>query len=154
MSDPNEQIAFLRSVCIGELVHRCAEEFLRSEQDILDGTYTGSLTGNLNNQAGRGYKACSDLAFKRIYHAPDVLDVEIAGNRIITNLMQHLLEAVLHPERISSKLLLAKVPEQYNVHAPGIYEKVQSVLDHISAMTDVYALDLYRKLNGHSLPAV
>ena len=154
VSDPNEQIAFLRSVCIGELVHRCAEEFLRSEQAILEGTYTGSLTSNLNNQAGRGYKACSDLAFKRIYHAPDVLDVEIAGNRIITNLMQHLLEAVLHPERISSKLLLAKVPEQYNVHAPGIYEKVQSVLDHISAMTDVYALDLYRKLNGHSLPAV
>ena len=30
---------------------------------------------------------------------------------------------------------------------------LQAVLDHISAMTDVYALDLYRKLNGMSLPA-
>jgi dGTPase len=28
------------------------------------------------------------------------------------------------------------------------------VIDHISGMTDVYALDLYRKLNGMSLPAV
>ena len=88
------------------------------------------------------------------YHAPDVLDVEIAGNRIMTNLLDHLLQAVLHPDRVASRLLLAKVPEQYNVHAPDVYGKVQSVLDHLSAMTDVYALDLYRKLNGHSLPAV
>lgn len=154
VSDPNEQIAFLRSVAVGELVREAAAEFLRSENQILAGTYSGSLIGNLQSQAGRGYKACSELARSRIYHAPDVLDVEIAGNRIVTNLMDHLLTAVLHPGRTASKLLLAKVPEQYNVHSDNLYEKVQSVLDHISAMTDVYALDLYRKLNGHSLPAV
>ena len=27
-------------------------------------------------------------------------------------------------------------------------------LDYISGMTDVFALDLYRKINGNSLPAV
>ena len=154
VSDPNEQIAFLRSVAIGELVHEAAAEFVRNHEKILAGVYAGTLIGNLTSQAGIGYKACSTLARKRIYHAPDVLDVEIAGNRILTNLMEHLLNAVMHPGRIASKLLLAKVPEQYNVHAADAYGKVQSVLDHISAMTDVYALDLYRKLNGHSLPAV
>ncbi len=154
VSDPNEQIAFLRSMAVGELVRAAAEEFLRAENDILSGTYTGSLIGNLRTQAGKGYKACSKLAYERIYHAPSVLDVEIAGNRIMTNLLEHLTEAVLYPQRVASRLLLAKVPEQYNVHAPDTYGKVQSVLDHISAMTDVYALDLYRKLNGHSLPAV
>ncbi len=40
------------------------------------------------------------------------------------------------------------------MNAPTLYGKIQAVLDHISAMTDVYALDLYRKLNGMSLPAV
>lgn len=154
VSDPNEQIAFMRSMAIGELVREAAAEFLRSEREILSGTYRGSLIGNLRTQAGEGYRACSNMAHTRIYHAPDVLDVEIAGNRIITNLMDHLLSAVMHPQRTASQLLLAKVPEQYNVHADDLYEKVLSVLDHISAMTDVYALDLYRKLNGHSLPAV
>ena len=38
--------------------------------------------------------------------------------------------------------------------APDIFARIQAVLDHVSAMTDVYALDLYRKLNGTSLPAV
>ena len=154
VSDPNEQIAFMRSVAVGELVQEAAAEFLRAEDEILAGTYCGSLIGNLRSQAGVGYRACSALAYARIYHAPDVLDVEIAGNRIMTNLLDHLLQAVLHPDRVASRLLLAKVPEQYNVHAPDVYGKVQSVLDHLSAMTDVYALDLYRKLNGHSLPAV
>lgn len=154
VSDPNEQIAFMRSVAVGELVQEAAAEFLCAEDEILAGTYRGSLIGNLRSQAGVGYRACSALAYARIYHAPDVLDVEIAGNRIMTNLLDHLLQAVLHPDRVASRLLLAKVPEQYNVHAPDVYGKVQSVLDHLSAMTDVYALDLYRKLNGHSLPAV
>ena len=32
--------------------------------------------------------------------------------------------------------------------------EMMAVLDYISGMTDVYALDLYRKINGHSLPMV
>ena len=36
----------------------------------------------------------------------------------------------------------------------SLYEKIQAVLDYISGMTDVYALDLYRKIKGNSLPAV
>ena len=39
----------------------------------------------------------------------------------------------------------------YDINAPTLYGKIQAVLDHISGMTDVYALDLYRRLNGMSL---
>ncbi len=83
-----------------------------------------------------------------------MVDIELAGNRIITFLMEKLIEAVTNPELNYSRLLLAKFPQQYDVAAPSLFEKIQAVLDHVSAMTDVYALDLYRKLNGHSLPAV
>ncbi len=55
------------------------------------------------------------------------------------------------PELNYSRLLLAKVPEQYEIASPTLYGKIQAVLDHISGMTDVYALDLYRRLNGMSL---
>ena len=94
------------------------------------------------------------MARERIYDAPDVVDVDIAGNRILTYLMDVLMEAVLNPEKNFSKLLLLKMPRQYDIHAESLYERLQSVLDHVSGMTDVYALDLFRKLNGHSLPAV
>ena len=38
--------------------------------------------------------------------------------------------------------------------AYDIYSRLLAVLDYISGMTDVYALDIYRKINGNSLPAV
>ena len=100
------------------------------------------------------YYNCSAKAWEKIYRAREVVDIEIAGNRIITYLMECLVEAVLHPERNFSRLLLEIFPKQYDVHAPTVYGRVQSALDHVSAMTDVYALDLFRKLNGDSLPAV
>lgn len=154
VTDPNEQIAFLRSTVIGILVQACAREFVDNEEAILTGTYTGTLIKNVESTVARGYATCAALAWKRIYRAPDVVDVEIAGNRIVTYLLERLTMAVLYPEKTSSKMLLAKVPEQYDVHASNLYDKLLAVLDHVSGMTDVYALDLFRKLNGHSLPAV
>ena len=94
------------------------------------------------------------LSWEKIYCASEVVDVELAGNRIISFLMERLVGAVVNPELNYSRLLLAKFPEQYDVNAPTLFGKLQAVLDHISAMTDIYALDLYRKLNGMSLPAV
>ena len=64
------------------------------------------------------------------------------------------MDAVLNPDKNYSRLLLSRIPHQYDTSAQTIYGKIQSVLDHISGMTDVYALDLYRKLNGLSLPAI
>ena len=43
---------------------------------------------------------------------------------------------------------------QYQLQAPTLDERIMAVVDYISGMTDVYALDLYRKINGHSLPAI
>jgi dGTPase len=46
------------------------------------------------------------------------------------------------------------VSDQYEIHAPTLYGKAMAVLDYISGMTDVFALDLYRKVNGISLPLI
>ena len=63
-------------------------------------------------------------------------------------------DAVMEPEKAYSGLLLAQVPSQYEVRDPRIGTRLMAVLDYLSGMTDVYALDLYRKINGHSLPSV
>ena len=154
VEDPNEKIAYLRSKVIGILVNACADVFVENETKILDGKMQGSLIDNIPLLLNSGYKKCSDTAWNKIYHSQDVVDIELAGNQIITYLMDRLLDAVINPNKNSSQLLLYKVPLQYETNAPTLYGKIQSVLDHISAMTDVYALDLFRKLNGLSLPAI
>ncbi|MDE6399705.1 MAG: dNTP triphosphohydrolase [Muribaculaceae bacterium] len=154
LDDPNEQVGYLRSNAIGVMVGECAGVFADNEERMLAGERMPSLVSQMRPRLAEAYSRCSHIAWNRIYCASDVVDVDIAGNRIITYLMDALMDAVLHPERNSSKLLLLKVPRQYDTGAASLYERLQSVLDHVSGMTDVYALDLFRKLNGHSLPAV
>lgn len=154
IKDPNEKIAHLRSCVISTLVRLTAEAFVAHEPEILDGTFHGTLIGSLPEVERRAYEACNTLSWDRIYNAGDVVDIELAGNRIITFLLDKLINAVVNPQLNYSQLLLAKVPGQYDVHSPSLYGRIQAVLDHISAMTDVYALDLYRKLYGSTLPAV
>ncbi|MDD2962014.1 MAG: deoxyguanosinetriphosphate triphosphohydrolase [Muribaculaceae bacterium] len=154
IDDKNEKIGYLRSCAIGELVNECATAFVANEESILSGTFDGCLIDSISEQASNGYRQCSAVAYDKIYRASDVVDIELAGNQIITFLLEKLIDAVRFPDKYYSQLLLNKVPQQYDVAAPSLYGKIQAVIDHISGMTDVYALDLYRKLNGMSLPAV
>lgn len=155
LDDPNEKVAYLRSGAIGVLVDQCSEAFLSHEREIMRGTLGGSLIGCMPDEGVRkAYEACSSTAYSRIYGAPDVVDIELAGHTIITFLLRKLLHAVMHPGEYDSQLLLLRVPRQYETGAPDLFTRIQSVLDHISGMTDIYALDLYRKLKGMSLPAV
>ena len=154
LDDPNERIAYLRSNAIGAMVVDCAKVFSDSEDKILEGSFQGSLINNMSPLLREAYARCSATAWDKIYCAPEVVDIELAGNRIFTYLLDTLMDAVIHPEKNYSKLLLNIIPKQYDTLAASPYERIQSVLDHVSGMTDVYALDLFRKLNGHSLPAV
>ena len=154
VADPNEKIVYLRSCIVGLLVDECARVFVENEDAILRGEFSGTLIEHMSEVPADGYRACSDLAYHRLYRAGYVVDVDLAGNRIINFLLDKLIDAVLHPEHNYSQLLLNKFPEQYDVSASSLYEKIQAVIDHISAMTDVYALNLYRQLGGISLPTV
>ena len=154
VADPNEKIAYLRSCIVGLLVEQCAAAFAAHEDEIMEGRFGSSLIDCIDPLPAAAYQACSTLARARLYRASYVLDVDLAGNRIINLLLDKLIEAVMHPERNYSQLLMNKFPQQYDVFAPTLFEQVQAVLDHISAMTDVYALNLYRQLSGISIPTV
>ena len=154
LDDPNEKISYLRSNVIGTLVEYSADAYVNNLDKIMDGESVEALVKLLPERQKNAYSNCSEMAFSRIYCAPDVVDVDLAGNSIISYLMDALMEAVLNPQKNYSQLLLTKMPKQYDYKSETLYGRIQSVLDHVSGMTDVYALDLFRKLNGHSLPAV
>lgn len=151
VDDPNEKISYLRSCVIGTLVNACAGTFIANERQILEGRFEGTLISHLPDLERQGYAGCNELSWQKIYHSPDVVDIELAGTTIISDLLQRLVKAVRYPELNYSRLLLSKVPQQYEVDAPTMFGKIQAVVDHVSGMTDVYALDLYRRLNGLSL---
>ncbi len=154
VSDQNEQIAFLRSALIGELIKECAQVFVMQEDSILRGQRTLPLISNINPTAAEAYRRCSEMAFKRIYRSADVVDIELAGYQIITALLDKLLTAVNEPDKAYARILLERIPSQYDVKASDLYSRILAVVDYVSGMTDVYALDLYRKIYGMSLPSL
>lgn len=154
VSDINEQIAYLRSSIVGLLVNECVQVFIQNEKTILNGKFEKSLIDKISDRQQIAYNACTNFSVKNIYRSKDVLDIELAGYRIISFLLDVYIKAVREPEQAYSKLLLCRVPEQYEVYDKLLYNRILAVLDYVSGMTDVYALDLYRKITGMSLPAV
>ena len=127
---------------------------MEHEDDFLSGTFPGPLIKHIADVPRKAYEECEKVAFANIYHCKDVVDIEIAGYKVITQLTDLMIKAVTQPEKAFSQLLINRVSSQYQILAPTLYERVMAVLDYISGMTDVYALDLYRKINGMSLPDV
>lgn len=154
VSDVNEQVVYLRSCVIGCLESECVRVFTEHEDELLDGTFKGTLIDHISEVPRKAFRQCEERAFDSIYRSKDVVDIELAGFKVISTLLDLMTEAVCHPEKAYSQLLINRVSTQYDIRAEKLYDRIMAVLDYISGMTDVYALDLYRKINGMSLPIV
>ena len=130
------------------------EVFVEHEAEILEGSFQGSLISQLPAPLSSAYQKCAAVARKRIYRSKEVADIELSGYHIIYTLLSLMIGAVTAPGKTYSQLLLRHVSAQYEVHSPDLSTRVMAVLDYLSGMTDVYALDLFRKVRGMQLPAI
>lgn len=154
LTDKNEQIVYLRACVIGKLENECVNTFIEHEAEILGGTFKGSLVDHISPLQREAYRRCAEVSVQHIYRSRPVLDVELSGYKIMETLMQQMVEAVMHPDRYYSQQLIGRVSSQYHIDDPDLEVRLMSVIDYISGMTDVYALDVYQKINGISLPII
>ena len=154
LTDENERVVYLRASAIGRLETECVRVFTDNEERILAGEFAGSLVEAMDEPLRDAYRRCADVSARRIYRSKPVLDVELSGYKIIATLMEQMVEAVLHPDRYYSRQLIGRVSSQYEIASPNLETRLMAVIDYISGMTDVYALDVYQKIMGVSLPIV
>ena len=154
LEDPNEKVVYMRACVIGKLENECVTAFVNHEDEILAGTFEGSLIDHISPLQRDAYQRCAKLSVQRIYRSRPVLDVELSGYKIMATLMEQMIEAVMHPDRYYSQQLIDRVSSQYDITAPDLETRLMAVIDYIAGMTDVYALDIYQKINGISLPIV
>lgn len=154
VTDPNERIIYMRSCVINAIEQECVRIFIDNEDTILRGEFKGALTQHMNPRMLQAMNQIATYATDHVYRSREVLDVELAGYRIINTLLELLTDAIQEPDKAYSKLIINRVPSQYQINAPTIHGRLIGVLDYITGMTDVYALDLYRKINGMSLPNI
>ena len=154
MTDENEKVVYMRASVIGKLENECVAAFLTHEEEILAGTFEGSLIDHISERQKKAYKECEKISYSKIYQSKPVLDIELSGYQIMATLMEVFIEAAVNPSRFYSKQLLRRVSSQYDIENENLEERIMAVIDYISGMTDIYALDIYQKINGISLPIV
>lgn len=154
VTDKNEQISYLRAGVIGKLIYESSKAFEDNYEIIMAGEFNNSLIGSLKEPQLSAMKAVKKISFSEVYSHRSVIEIEIAGFKIIRTLLEEFTRASVNRENEYNQKILSLLPEQYHPQSDSLYHKIQSAVDFVSGMTDLYALDLYRKITGISLPGM
>ncbi|HRO41984.1 MAG TPA: deoxyguanosinetriphosphate triphosphohydrolase [Flavipsychrobacter sp.] len=154
INDDNQKVQFIRAKWIGLMVEKLSHAFLQKEAQLLTGTLEVDLLKCLSAKDQELIKLINEFSVNVIYNYRSVVEIEIAGFNIIGGLLKEFVNAVIDPNNQRSEKLLMLVPKQFAItqNPNELYHNIQSVVDFISGMTDLYAIDLYRKITGITIP--
>ena len=154
IEDTSEAIAFLRARIINLLVNKSTDVFLNHQNEILNGSFDDTLIDNIEKNFG-ALKFIQEISLEKIYQHDSVIQIEIAGYNVMSELLSLFIPALLkekpsHKEQKVLRLFPYQFTEFELAHSK--YEKVMNALDYLSGMTDEYATEMYRRLKGIVIP--
>jgi dGTPase len=155
IGDSGEQIAFLRAKTINLLVNECIEIFWQNRYQILEGQYEKSLIDDIPGPIQEALKELNQISIEKIYNYRSVVEIELAGYTVLGGLLEEFVPAILSqsPSHYDKKLL-GLLPEQFHPTQSDAFARIQSITDFISGMTDLFAVELFRKIRGIALPGL
>lgn len=150
IKDANQKVQYLRARLINHLVYRITDIFLQNEEKLLEGSLEKPLMEYLPSHELTLLKDIDKFSVEQIYNHRSVIEIEVAGFTVIGALLEHFAQAVMHPNNAKSGKLLKLIPAQFEVQPANrmLYANLQGVVDFVAGMTDLYAVDLYRKITG------
>ena len=154
IEDTNEGIAFLRARVINSLAVTATEVFLDNKAAILSGGFNDTLLDNIEQSTG-ALKEVQQISVEKIYGHDTVIQIEIAGFNVMSELLQLFIPALLKKKPSHKEQKVLKLfPYQFTEfeQTESAYEKVMNALDFLSGMTDEYATEIYRRLKGIVIP--
>lgn len=148
VTDKNELIAFLRATIINKLIDACADVFVANYADIMAGKFSEALYKHLPEHLMQHMKACKTMSVRKIYNYRSVVKIQLAGYHVLGTLLEEFVKAIQNPKAAHSRQLISLVPEQFDILNGPLYNRLRNVLDFISGMTDIYAVQLFRDIRG------
>jgi dGTPase len=161
-----EVISYLRSKVINVLAHKCFEVFGNHYKTIMSGEFYEPLISCINDsQIIDGLFKMQSLVRRYVYNYKPVLKSEASGFEVMHSLIESLAISSNiciscgDPQDEKANKLRSLLPDEYspkeekelkNLTQVEIYERVMSVLDYVSGMTDNYAMSLFRSIKGIS----
>ena len=156
INDDNQKVQYLRAMLINLLINRVRDIFMEKEDLLLEGRLERSLIDYLPAREKELVKKIDAYSVQHIYNHRSVVEIEIAGYNVIGGMLKEFFGAVLDPHSAKSEKLLQLISKQFVIKCQPdhFYNDLQSVVDFIAGMTDLYAVDLYRKITGMAFPQI
>lgn len=154
INDNNQKVQYLRAKLINLLINRVTNVFMNNEAALLEGSLQKALIDYLPERELELVKKIDDFSVAHIYNHRSVVEIEIAGYNVIGGLLEEFVAAVLQPNSTKSRKLLQLISQQFTITGNNLYNDMQSVVDFIAGMTDLYAVDIYRKITGMAFPQI
>lgn len=161
--DFRERIGYLRAKAINQLISEAVEVFIGNLDSIVEGSHERALTDDLKNKLA--FDKLIEVSYECVYNSRKVVEIEAAGYVVVPGLLNVFVEAIddqykktcqgtrgkSHCEKV-----LQLLPPQYldvggRPHSKA-YDRMLNICEFVAGMTDTYAIELYRKLMGISLP--
>jgi dGTPase len=153
LTTKKDRLGYLRALAIGNLINEAVQVFLVNETAILQGDFHKSLLDKCKYEAQ--INDILKISVEKIYRSKEVVEKEVAGYRILSDLLGVFIIAVNNKfENKASnydKLVIRLLPENYQIEKESLYDRIFSVCSFISSMSDGYAILLNKKIKGEVL---
>jgi dGTPase len=146
-----DRVSYLRALAIGVLINEAVAIFLANEEAILEGTFEKSLLDKCKYEAQ--INDILKISFAKIYKSIEVVEKEVAGYRIIADLLDVFVTALNNtfdgnPSNFDD-LVLNLLPEEYKTDSVQLYDRIMQVCSYVSRISDGYAIRMHKKLTGN-----
>lgn len=148
-----DRLSYLRALAISTLITDAARIFMEQEEAIL----TGNLNVALLDQSL--YKAQIEdiisLSVKRIYRSAEVLEKEIAGYKILSDILEVYTGALIRSKENKAsnydRLMIQSLPEEYRKTNGSHYDLLLNASSYVASLSDGLAVHIHSKITGKQL---
>ncbi|MGW9684802.1 dGTP triphosphohydrolase [Flagellimonas sp. 2504JD1-5] len=153
MTTSSDRLSYLRALAISTLIKDAVDVFIANETEILKGNFDSALLD-------RGkYKAQIDdiikLSVEKVYQSAEVIDKELAGYRIISDILDLYTTALINIKEGKGtnydRLLAKSLPENYQNTSTSIYKILLDTCCFVASLSDSAAVHIHNKLMGKQL---
>ena len=150
LQNTQDRVSYLRALAINTLINEVVAIFMNNEDAILNGTFETALLDKSKFEAQ--INDIIKVSVDKVYKSTEVVEKEIAGYSVLSELLQVFIAAVINANTASvsnyNRLILRLLPDIYYHPDDSSYKKIMKVCSFIANMSDRYAILLFNKIKG------
>lgn len=148
-----DRMSYLRALAINTLISDAIATFVENEEAILKGEFDVSLMEKSRFKAQ--IQDILSLSVQKIYRSQEVIEKEIAGYKIISDILEVYITALIRQKEGNSSnydlLMISTLPEFYRDTTGSTYSILLNACCYVASLSDSAAVHIHNKIMGKQL---